>query len=88
MRGRSTTLGDHQTKLAEQPANLIDQRRTRPDHPASNSVQRLSGLLLSRFNRHETHGWPAGRLTNRLGIVGVVFTALDVRLDELRCNFA
>ena len=49
-------------------------------------MQRLTGLLFSRFYWHETHGWPAGRFTNRLGIVGVVLTALDVWFDELRRN--
>ena len=62
--------------------------KTTLDQPASDSVQRLTGLLLSRFYRYKTHGRPAGRFTNCLGIVGVIFTALDVRFDELRGNQA
>lgn len=60
-----------QAKLARQAANLVDQRRARPDQPASDSVQTLAGLLLGALHLDVTHVRLAGRLANRFGVIGV-----------------
>jgi len=47
-----------------------------------------SGLLLDRLHRHEAHVRLPRRRADRLGIVGVVLSALAKRLHELGSNDA
>lgn len=51
-------------------------------------MYRLVGLLLSTFNLDVAHARTAAGLTNRLGIIGVVFATLHIGFDELRGNQA
>ena len=44
------------------------------------AMQHKSGLLLDRFDRHETHAWSRHRLTNCCGIGSVVLRPLHVGL--------
>ena len=47
-------------------------------------VRRLDILLIHRLHRHKAHVRPAHRLTDRLGIPGIVLVALHIRLYKLR----
>ena len=47
-------------------------------------MQHQTALLLRRFDLHEAHGRPSHRLTDRLGVSGIVLVALDVGLHVLR----
>ncbi|MOA04528.1 hypothetical protein D3C78_1240870 [compost metagenome] len=73
-----------QAKLAQQAADLVDQRRSCPDQPASDPMQGLAGLLLGTFHLDVAHVRSAGRLANRLRVIGVVLATFDVGFDELR----
>jgi hypothetical protein len=43
-------------------------------------------LLLSRLRRHEAHRRPAHRFAKCLGVRRIVLAALDLGLDQLRCD--
>ena len=47
-------------------------------------MQHQTARLLRRFDLHNAHGRPSHRLTDRLGVSGIVLVALDVGLHILR----
>ena len=67
-------------KLGKMGANGIDHRGLLADEQVPGTVQRQAALLPWRFGRHEPHVRPADRLTNRLGISGIVLMPLHIGL--------
>jgi len=62
----------------------IDQLGPLPHQKVARSMQHQTALLLGRFDLHKSHGRPSHRLTDCLGVSGVVLVALDVGLHVLR----
>src|SRR6516162_9001107 len=67
-------------KLGKMGANGIDHRGLLADEQVPGTVQRQAALLPWRFGRHEPHVRPADRLTDRLGISGIVLMPLHIGL--------
>ena len=61
--------------LKEAP-HLIAQRGTLLDEQLTGAMQRLDVLVFDFFNGYKAHVWPADRLTDGRGIIGIVLMAL------------
>jgi hypothetical protein len=55
----------------------IDQLGPLPHQKVTRAMQHQSTLLLDRFDLNKTHGRPAYRLADRLGVGGIVLVTLD-----------
>jgi hypothetical protein len=64
-------------KCARKAGPLPHQKIARP-------MQHQTALLLCRFDLYKTHGRASHRLTDRLGVSGIILVALDVGLHILR----
>src|SRR5450756_1108412 len=62
----------------------IDQLGALAHQQIAYSMLHQPALLLGRLDRDEPHGWAPDRLTDRLGVGGIVLVALDVSLHVLR----
>ena len=62
----------------------IDKLGPLPHQKIARPMQHQTALLLRRFDLHQTHGRASHRLTDRLGVSGIVLVALDVGLHILR----
>src|SRR5450756_2646290 len=62
----------------------IDQLGALAHQQIAYSMLHQPALLLGRRDRDEPHGWAPDRLTDRLGVGGIVLVALDVSLHVLR----
>jgi hypothetical protein len=67
-------------------ADAVGQLRAIADQPIPDADQHQGGLLLSCLHRYEAHCRPAHRLAQRFRVRRIVLAALDVRLDQLRCD--
>jgi hypothetical protein len=68
---------DH-AELSEVRSDGADQAAALSDQKVAGSVEQENGLLVGALDRHELHGGPLHRFTDRLGIRHVVLLALDV----------
>jgi hypothetical protein len=73
----------NQPKLGRVAADGIGELGALADQPIAQAHQHQGRLLLRGLDRYEAHGWPAHRLTQRLGVGGIVLATFNVRLDEL-----
>ena len=62
----------------------IDQLGPLPHQKIARPMQHQTALLLCRFDLYKTHGRASHRLTDRLGVSGIILVALDVGLNILR----
>ena len=79
-----TPLRSRNAELSHMRPQRIDQLGPLPHQKIPHSMRHQLALLLGRFDLDKTHGRPPHRLTDRLGIGGIVLVALDVGLDVFR----
>jgi hypothetical protein len=72
------------SELREMRPQGIHQARALAHQPFPTTVQKQSGLLLSRLARDEAHRRPHNRLANRFCIRRVALVPLDLGLHVLR----
>src|SRR5580693_8221377 len=82
----SLPLGGGKAELTRIATDGVAQLRAIADQPVTYADQHQARLLLSRLHRHEAHRRPAHRLAKRFRVDRIVLAALNVRLDELRCD--
>ena len=79
---RRNALGNDQSKLGQQPSNLIDLGGALFGEPSTNPMQAECRLLILGLNWNEAHIGSADRFTDSFGIVVVVLAALAIRCHE------
>ena len=83
---RRNALGNDQSKLGQQPSNLIDLGGALFGEPSTNPMQAECRLLILGLNWNEAHIGSADRFTDSFGIVVVVLAALAIRRDKAGRN--
>jgi hypothetical protein len=58
-------------------ADCTDHGRLLPDQEMACAMQHQAALLLGSLGRHEPHVGPGDRLTDRLGVSGIVLLSLE-----------
>ena len=69
-------------KLSQMRPQGIDQLGSLPHQKIARPMQHQTALLLCRFDLYKTHGRASHRLTDRLGVSGIILVALDVGLSH------
>ena len=67
-------------ELSQQTPQHVHKLRTLPHQQIARPMQRQRRLLLGRLHRHEAHGWPRHRLTDRLSIPRIRLAPLHIGL--------
>ena len=71
-------------ELGQMRADRIDHCGLLPDKEMASAMEHQAALLLWRLGRDEPHVRPGDRLTDRLGVSGIILLSLDVRLHISR----
>ena len=73
--GERTTLREVRSKFTQHPELFVAERRSVLDQAGTNPVLSLHALLCFRLNGNIVHSRPVDGLTDRFGIIGIIFTS-------------